>query len=301
MRILITGGTGFVGSGLSRRLVEDGHQVTILTRSAAGRTSDYERISFLEGDPTRKGLWQEEVAKHDGVINLAGASIFSRWTRTVKQSIRDSRILSTRHVVEALKSAGKGAFLFNTSAVGYYGFRGDEELDENADPGQDFLALLALDWEAEARRAEEYGVRVVITRFGIVLGRDGGALAQMVPLFQKRLGGRLGSGKQWFSWIHQQDLNEIFIFLLHHPEMAGPVNCTAPCPVRNEELAHTLGKVLNRPASMPVPAFMIKVVLGEFGTMLLHGQRVVPRRLLKQGFLFKFGELYPALQNLLAH
>jgi hypothetical protein len=300
MRIFLTGGTGFVGSSLSRRLAQEGCQVTILTRSASGRASDSEQISFLQGDPFLEGAWQEEAARHDGIINLAGAYIFSRWGRSVKQNIYNSRIKTTRNVVQSLSSAKKYAFLFNASAVGYYGFRGDEDLDEKVGPGQDFLALLARDWEVEAHRAEAYGVRVVIMRFGIVLGKHGGALAQMVPLFQRRLGGRLGSGKQWFSWIHQHDLNEIFVFLLHHPEITGPVNCTAPNPVRNEELAHTLGKILNRPASMGAPAFMIKVVLGEFGTMLLNGQRVLPKKLLENGFVFAFGELSPALKDLLS-
>ncbi|MBP1723709.1 MAG: hypothetical protein H6Q44_1414, partial [Deltaproteobacteria bacterium] len=188
MKIFITGGTGFVGKTLAPALVRSGHEVSILTRAAKEGSSG---ISWIEGDPTQKGKWQDAVKEHEAVINLAGASIFTRWTEEAKQKIRDSRILTTRHLVEALEG-GKGKAFLSTSAVGYYGFHGDEILSEEASPGGDFLALLAKDWEAEAKEAEKKGCRVVITRFGIVLGEKGGALGQMIPLFNKYLGGPLG-------------------------------------------------------------------------------------------------------------
>ena len=181
VKIFITGGTGFVGKTLASALIWSGKEVTILTRSAKGGPTG---IAWVEGDPTQRGGWQERVKGHDVVINLAGASIFSRWTEKTKKTLRESRILTTRHIVEAMEG-GKGKALFSTSAIGYYGFHGDEDLTEESPPGGDFLALLARDWEAEAREAEKRGCRVVIARFGIVLGEKGGALGQMIPLFEK--------------------------------------------------------------------------------------------------------------------
>jgi hypothetical protein len=189
--------------------------------------------------------------------------------------------------------------LFSASAVGYYGFHGDEEIDEASAQGQDFLARLAVEWEGEAIKAEEKGARVVITRFGIVLGEKGGALGQMVPLFKKFIGGPIGSGKQWFSWVHIKDLAEAFVFLMKHPKISGPVNLCSPHPVQNRDLANALGSVLHRPSFMPAPGFMIKLVLGEFGSVILEGQRVIPRQLLKHGFAFQYPEITRALQDIL--
>ena len=293
MKIFLTGGTGFVGKTLAPALVRSGHEVSILTRAAKEGSSG---ISWIEGDPTQKGKWQDAVKEHEAVINLAGASIFTRWTEEAKQKIRDSRILTTRHLVEALEG-GKGKAFLSTSAVGYYGFHGDEILSEEASPGGDFLALLAKDWEAEAKEAEKKGCRVVITRFGIVLGEKGGALGQMIPLFNKYLGGPLGSGKQWFSWIHIEDLVRACLFLLEHPEISGPVNFTAPNPVRNKELSQWLGRILGRPAFLPAPGFMLRLVLGEFGSILLEGQKVIPQKLLEAGFQFQYPEIAPALRQ----
>ena len=273
MRVLITGGTGFVGKQLSSRLVQDGNEVTILTRSLKGSEQAPKGISYLQGDPTQKGPWQEAIPNHDVVINLAGASIFSKWSDEYKKLIRDSRVFTTRNIIEGIPSkSGKKITLFSTSAVGYYGFHGDEELDEESPPGNDFLARLAIEWEAEALKAEEKGARVVITRFGIVLGEKGGALGQMIPLFKKFIGGPIGSGQQWFSWVHIKDLAEAFAFLMKHPEISGPVNVCSPNPVKNRDLAKALGKALHRPSFMPAPAFMIKLVLGEFGSVILEGQ-----------------------------
>jgi hypothetical protein len=183
--------------------------------------------------------------------------------------------------------------------VGYYGFHGDEELDEDSPPGNDFLARMAVEWEAEALKAKDKRARVVITRFGIVLGEKGGALGQMIPLFKKYIGGPIGSGRQWFSWVHIKDLAEAFAFLIKHPEVSGPVNVCSPNPVKNKDLAKALGKALHRPSFMPAPGFMIKLVLGEFGSVILEGQRVLPRRLLKHGFNFQYSNIEKALQNIL--
>lgn len=300
MRILMTGGTGFVGRQLTSRLVQEGHEVTILTRSLKGERETPKGVSYLEGDPTKKGSWQGEIRNHDGLINLAGASIFSKWTEEHKKAIRESRILTTQNIVEGIPSPLEKPFhLFSTSAVGYYGFCGDEELTEESPPGNDFLARIAIEWEGEALKAREKGARVVITRFGIVLGEKGGALSQMIPLFKKYIGGPIGSGNQWFSWIHIKDLAEAFVFLLNHPEISGPVNVCSPQPVRNKELAKALGKALHRPSFIPAPAFMVRWVLGEFGSVILEGQRVIPKRLLESGFKFQYPDIHQALQSII--
>jgi uncharacterized protein len=302
MKLFITGGTGFVGRSLTMRLLEEGHQITILTRSLRDSRPLPPGASYIEGDPTKEGAWQESVAEHDGVINLAGASIFRRWTDSAKQAMRDSRILTTDHIVEALKSRPpKQTRLLSASAVGYYGIHEDKDLDEQSPQGEGFLADLAGEWESSALRARESGVRVVLARFGIVLGEGGGALEKMIPLFKWWLGSPLGSGKQWFSWIHRQDLANAFVFLLEHDEISGPVNCTAPGPLRNEEMTRILGEVLGKPTFMPaVPGFVLAAVLGEFGSVLLKGQKVLPRRLMDSGFSFGFPELTGALEDLLA-
>lgn len=296
----MTGGTGFIGPHIAARLVQDGHEVTVLVRSGSEAKILVPGVAFLRGDPTQSGLWQEEMRKFDAVINLAGASIFSRWTEQQKRAIRESRISTTRHIVEAIEvSAGKSFTLFSTSAVGYYGFHEDEDLTEESPPGKDFLATVAAEWEGEAVRAKEKGARVIITRFGIVLGGTGGALGQMIPIFKSFIGGPIGSGRQWFSWVHMKDLTEAFIFLLNHPEISGPVNVCSPMPVRNKDLALALGKALNRPSFLPAPGFMVKLVMGEFGTVILQGQKVLPRRLIESGFIFEYPEIDKALESLI--
>ncbi len=297
----MTGGSGFVGTSITRQLVGRGDEVTVLTRRVSKDQKPLEGVSFLEGDPTREGPWQEQAAKHDVFINLAGASIFRRWTGEAKRVIRDSRLLTTRNLVAALEARkGKDTVLLSTSAVGYYGFHGDEFLDEASPAGEDFLASLGRDWEGEAVRAELYGARVLLCRFGIVLGRKGGALSQMLPLFKKGLGTALGSGNQWFSWIHEQDLVNVFLFLLDQKGLSGPVNFTAPEPVTNSAFTKALGKALGRPTFLPaVPGFVLKMMKGEFGTVLLKGQRVVPKKLLDAGFRFQFPAVQKALGDLL--
>ena len=298
MKVFITGGTGFVGRSLTPSLTRAGHEVTILSRSGSGSERFPAGVSFIEGDPTQKGSWQAVAKDHDVVINLAGPSIFSRWTEETKRKMRESRILATRNVVDATEG-GRVRILFSTSAVGYYGFHGDEILTEESPAGSDFLAQLARDWEKEAWKAGDRGCRVVATRFGIVLGEKGGALGQMIPLFEKYLGGPMGSGRQWFSWIHIEDLTRAFLFLMDHPEISGPVNFTSPNPVQNRTLARALGKAMHRPSFFPAPGFMLKLILGEFGSVLLEGQRVIPQKLLKGGFQFRYPKIDQALEKIL--
>ena len=261
MKILITGGLGFVGTQLSMRLLEKGHQVTVVDHSPEPHEHTPGEISYVSGDTTVQGAWQQEVAAQDGVINLAGASIFSRWNKNTKKLMYDSRVLTTRNVVEAMP-AKERAVLCSTSAVGYYGFRGDEEIAEDGTSGDDFLASLCVDWETEALKAADKGIRVAITRFGIVLGKTGGALGQMIPAFKKFVGGPLGSGNQWFSWIHMEDLLDAFLFVFENQEISGPVNFCSPNPVQNRDLAKALGKVLSRPSFLTTPSFMLKLVMG---------------------------------------
>jgi uncharacterized protein (TIGR01777 family) len=244
------------------------------------------------------GQWQEEIQKHETIVNLAGASIFKRWSERSKKVMYDSRILTTRNLVEPL-DAGGNALLCSTSAVGYYGFRGDEEITEEGLPGDDFLARLCCDWEKEASKAEDKGVRVVMPRFGIVLGKTGGALGQMIPAFKAFVGGPLGSGAQWFSWIHMDDLLSALLAVVDNGNLAGPVNFCSPNPVRNKELAKALGEALSRPAFLKAPGFMIRIMLGEFGDVLLEGQRVVPEKLLKSGLVFQYPEIRAALQEVI--
>ena len=299
MKVFITGGTGFVGAYLSRELALQGHEVTILTRKERAPDPAQPRIGYLVGDPTREGPWMAAPPEHDWIINLAGASIFGRWTPEVKKNLYESRILTTRNLVKALAAGDRRQLFCSTSALGYYGSRGDEPLTEASPPGNDFLAGLTMAWEAEALKAQDLGVRTVITRFGLVLGRGGGVLGQMVPLFRKFLGGPVGPGDQWFSWIHQQDQVRAFLFVKDHPEISGPVNFTAPNPVRNRDLAKALGRALHRPSFLPAPAFMIRLILGEFGQVVLEGQKVLPQKLLDAGFTYLYPAIEQALEDLL--
>jgi hypothetical protein len=299
MNVFMTGGTGFVGTYLTKKLIAEGHKVTILTQPLGSAALKLSGLAYADGNPTIKGPWQDSVKEHDVIINLAGASIFSRWTPQQKKILLESRIETTRNLVSALPDNAKNITFFSTSAVGYYGFHEDEELTENMPAGNDFLARLAYDWEQEALRAKDQGARVVITRFGIVLGKNGGAMGQMLPLFKYFLGGPLGSGLQWFSWLHMHDLAEAFIFLLKHQEINGAVNLCSPQPVRNVDLGRAIGKILHRPSFMPAPGFIIKLILGEFGSVLLKGQRVIPRRLLDAGFKFKYPDIEDALRSII--
>ncbi|MBW1798270.1 MAG: TIGR01777 family oxidoreductase [Deltaproteobacteria bacterium] len=301
MRVFMTGGTGFVGRTLTQKLTERGYGVTLLTRSIRQHESLPPGASFVEGDPTQKGAWLERVPEHEIIINLAGAPIFDRWTKKYKKTMRDSRVLTTQNLVTALSGReGKETVFLSTSAVGYYGFYGDEELHEGSPPGSDFLATVTREWEASALEAEKYGVRVLLCRFGIVLGSGGGALGEMVPVFKKGLGSPLGNGKQWISWIHEQDLVDIYLFLIERKGESGPINCTAPNPVTNKELTKALGEALKKSTLMPaVPGFVIKLMKGEVGSVLLNGQKVLPRRLLHMGFNFRFSSIRDALKDIL--
>jgi uncharacterized protein (TIGR01777 family) len=298
MKIFITGGLGFVGRHLSTALLEDGHQVTGVGRSSnpAGMI-EHPSFTYLVADTTQPGKWQTGVADHDIVINLTGKSIFTYWTQKAKKQIYDSRILTTRNLADSLAGAGDTLF-FNTSAIGYYGDRGEDVLTEDEPQGDDFLAGVCRDWEREALKAQTDKVRVVLTRFGIVLDRGGGAMASMIPAFKFFLGGRLGSGRQWFPWIHLDDVISAYQFVIAHPEITGPVNWCAPQPVRNQELTEILARKVNRPVMLPTPTFVIKAVLGEFGEALICSQRGCPAVLQDAGFHFQYGDIDSALDEI---
>lgn len=302
MKIFLMGGSGFIGKTLIQTLIDRGHTVTILTRAVKQYVSLPQGAVFFEGNPTCPGPWQEELRTHDSVINLAGASIFRRWTKKAKKTILESRVLTTRNIATALNEGkGRVAHLLNASAVGYYGFHGDEVLDESAPQGDDFLANIVNAWETEARRCEQSGVRVVLCRFGLVMGRSGGALRQMSLPYKFYMGGPLGSGKQWVSWVHQQDLAAMIVFLLERDSIRGPVNCTSPNPVRNNDLARTLGRVLRRPAiAPPVPRFLLWLILGEFSSLVVKSQRVVPNVLQTEGFHSQFPTIQNTFEDLLS-
>ena len=296
MKFLITGGTGFVGSFLTKQLLQDEHEVTVIGRSSA-LLSRPGRFHAISADTTQKGSWQHALKDVDAVINLAGMSIFQRWTRAYKQQIYDSRILTTRHVVEGM-TGERPQILISTSAVGYYGSRGDDILTEAEPCGRDFLSRLGKDWEHEAFEAEKKNVRVVVARFGVVMGRSGGALKQMITPFKWGVGGPMGSGRQWFSWIHIADLLAGLMFMLENATIQGAVNLCSPKPVTSGELARTLGAVLGRPAVLPAPSFALRLILGEFAETLLASQRVIPEKLIASGFVFNFPELKDALTDL---
>jgi uncharacterized protein (TIGR01777 family) len=297
MKILITGGTGFVGSAVSQRLLEMGHEVTVLGSSSRCRLPAHPHLTYVAADTTRPGDWQRHVPGQEALINLAGRSVFNLWTESYKQAIYDSRVLTTRNLVTALPASSE-AVLLSTSAAGYYGDGGEVEKTETSGPGSDFLARVCRDWEAEASKAAANGVRVVLMRFGVVLGKGGGAMATMKTPFQFGLGGPIGSGRQWFPWIHLDDLVGAMLFLLSAEECSGPCNFTAPQSVRQKEFARQLGAALHRPAFLPTPALVMKLVLGEFGRSLLQGQKVVPKALIDSGYLFTYPELGSALREI---
>jgi uncharacterized protein len=300
MDIFLAGATGFVGSALIPHLLAEGHQVRVLVRNPGKAGQLPAPVKVVNGDPTRPGPWQQEAAGAQVVINLTGTSIFTRWTPAAKRQILDSRILATRNLVEAMGPAGPDGAktLINASAAGYYGGQGDEVKTEAAGPGRDFLAEVCVAWEKEAFRAGQHGHRVVATRLAVVLGRGGGALSQMLTPFRLGLGGRLGSGRQFFPWIHLADLTAIFAFLIKHPEISGPVNCGAPNPINNAEFTRALGRALNRPTWLPVPGFMLRLLFGEMSSVLLTGPAMIPAVLQKHGFAFQFPAIDQALVDL---
>jgi len=296
MNILITGGMGFVGQHICRYLLKAGHQVTACGRSAKQDKLAHSDFTYLSIDTSVKGDWQEQISQFDTIINLAGVSIFKRWTDTYKQSIYNTRIQTTRNIVSAMSN---NTCLFNASAVGYYGPCKDNSITESHPPGKDFLAAVCKDWETEALKAKTKNCRVIIGRFGIILGHGGGALQSMLPAFRLMLGGPLGNGKQWVPWMHILDLCRAVSFLIENDDSDGMFNFCAPQPIQNSDFTRALGKALNRPAVIPAPAFMIRLIFGELAETLLTGQKAIPEQLLNKGFSFYFTNIDQSLSDLL--
>jgi uncharacterized protein (TIGR01777 family) len=306
MRVFITGGTGLIGRRLIARLRERGDEPVILTRRAAhARELFGSAVQVVEGDPMRSGAWMDAVGESDAVIHLAGENVFARrWNAAFKAMLHDSRIRSTQQVVEALRrkpirADGRPKILVNASAIGYYGPRDDEELNEDSPPGSDFLAKLCIEWEKAARAAESSGVRVAFVRVGIVLDKEGGALAKLLTPFRLGAGGPVGSGRQWMSWIHHADIVRLFLLALDNPQAQGTLNGTAPDPVTNRDFSKVLGRVLHRPSFVWTPALALRVMLGEAATLVVTGQRVLPTRSSALGYAFQYPELPAALTQIL--
>ncbi len=297
MRLIVTGGSGFIGAPLCAALLEQGHALTLFTRTSP-RDPNTGTKRWLHWTPGTLRDWDEALDGADGIINLAGEPIAAKsWSNHQRRRIERSRIDATRSLIQACaKAKVKPKFLINASAVGYYGPHGDEVITEETPPGNDFLSMVCHQWEEEAMKAEALGLRVVRLRIGIVLGPGGGALKKMAEPFKYFVGGALGSGQQWMSWIHLEDLIRLIAVVIDNPQAHGPVNATAPNPVRNKEFSQALGKLLGRPSWLPVPGFALKLALGEMADMLLTGQRVVPAAAEKLGFQFRYPNLPEALE-----
>jgi uncharacterized protein (TIGR01777 family) len=316
MRVFVTGGTGLIGRNLVRRLLERGDQVVVLSRQAdrVRRDPAIRPVQVVQGDPSVAGGWGSEVDGCDAVINLVGHNIFAeRWRPEVRRKIRDSRVYSTEHVVSAIdKAHARPKVLVQASAIGYYGSRGDEDLTESSPPGSDFMAVVCREWQEAAAPAESLGVRIATIRTGVVLAKGEGALGVMTPIFKWLPGGAapVGSGesgfkpakgRQWLSWIHIDDIAGIFLAALDNAEAHGPINGTAPNPVRNAEFGKALARVLRRPF-LPVgpPDAVLEVVLGEVAQVVTKGQKVLPEKAQQLGYVFKYPDLLPALQAIFA-
>ena len=301
MKVVLAGASGFLGQPLVRSLSADGHDVVLLTRGSKGPGPGVRTVTW-NPDGTA-GAWAEALDGADAVVNLAGESIAEgRWTPARKAALTESRLLSTRSLVAAITLAKtQPPVLVSSSAVGYYGPHGDEPVTETDGASDDFLGRLSLEWERAAQAAESGGTRVVLVRTGLVLERDGGALKAMLPPFRFCVGGPLGSGSQYWPWIHRADWVALMRFLLLHPNVQGPVNLTAPVPVTNEEFSRTLARVLGRPCLFRAPAFVLRLAMGEMAdALLLTGQRVVPARAQELGFRFTYETLEPALRAILS-
>ena len=303
MKVAITGATGLVGSRLVAVLKQKGHQILVLTRNPSKAqtifpASAYPNLEIVQYTPLQSGTWQQSISGCDAVVNLAGEPIAERWSPQQKQAIMESRQLGTRKLVEAIANAAvKPQVLVSGSAIGYYGTSESQAFDETSDTGNDFLAQVCQNWEAEAQQVTTSGVRLVTVRVGIVLA-NGGALGKMLGPFKMFAGGPIGSGKQWFSWIHREDLVNLILQGIEQQEMSGVYNATAPNPVRMGTLCQVLGEVMNRPSWLPVPDFVLEILLGDGAVVVLEGQKVLPQKTLASGFNFQYPELKPALKEI---
>lgn len=294
MKIALTGATGFVGTRLVARLLAAGHQLHALGRS---RPSDT-RVSHFWWDAMKEEPLDASLEGMDAVINLAGEPVAQRWNSDIKRRIRESRALGTRNLVSAISKLRRPPMiLVSASASGYYGDRGEEMLTESSPPGSGFLCDVCVEWEQEALKGRDLGLRVALIRIGIVLGRNGGALEQMLPPFRLGVGGKLGTGKQWMSWIHIDDLVGLFDHAVQHSNASGPLNGVAPGPVRNEDFTKALAAAVHRPAVLPAPMFGLRLLFGEMASIVTASQRILPEATRQSGFDFRFTDLRDALKD----
>ncbi|HEY5343547.1 MAG TPA: TIGR01777 family oxidoreductase [Solirubrobacteraceae bacterium] len=307
MRVTVTGASGLIGSALVAELRERGAEVTVLSRDAS-RARAALGVEAVRWDPLGEPAPVDALTGADAVVHLAGENIAQRWSARAKRAIRESRVLGTANLLAGLEAAGREEdgrgggrprILISGSAVGYYGPRGEEPLDEDAPPGNDFLAETCVAWEAEARKASALGMRVVVLRTGVVLDRDGGALAKMLPPFRLGVGGPVAGGEQYMSWVHREDLVGMIAAALADERWSGPVNGTAPEPVSNREFSHALGHALHRPSLLPVPGFALGLLYGEMAEIVTTGARVMPAKALVLGYDFRHPELGEALRSAL--
>lgn len=303
MKILMTGGTGFIGSEVCKKLLKRGYEVILLIRINEKPRLNLQLpgVSFVEYGYTADSQIPTDLMQEvDGIINMAGEPIFNgKWTEEKKKKILESRINITRQLVESIaKLSGKRPkTLVSASAVGYYGPRDATEIFEDGLPGTDFLAQVCAQWEAEALKAVNLGVRTIVLRTGIVLDKGGGALAQMINPYKYFVGGPIGSGKQYFSWIHREDMTELYVTAVTDTRISGPVNATAPYPVTMNELSQSIGKALHKPSWLPVPAFLAKLIMGESAQVVVTGQRVIPQKLLSINFPYGYKYIHEALKS----
>jgi uncharacterized protein (TIGR01777 family) len=300
MRVAVTGATGTIGRALVSELRERGDHVTAVSRNAERASTSLGVPVEQWEEPTRQPAPAAALSGRDALVHLLGETLAQRWSADAKREIRDSRVLGTRNLVAGLRALPAGErprVLVSQSAVGVYGPRGDERLDESAPAGDDFLAEVVRDWETEARTAEELGIRVVLSRTGVVLSESGGALEKMMPFFKLGIGGPVAGGRQYVPWVHLDDVVGAMLFALDTEAASGPLNVTAPEPATNKELSRALGRVLRRPAFAPVPGLAVKTLYGEMAMIVTTGQRAVPTRLTELGYAFRRPELEGALRE----
>ena len=301
MKIVIAGGSGFLGSALVRRLVRDGHAVAVLTRDSSRAVPSIPgTVPRLWWDGLNVGPWSAVIDGADAVVNLTGQDIGKqRWTRARKDQIRRSRVMSTDALVHAIRRAASRPEVFiNVSAVGYYGATGNDVVTEGHRPGTGFLAGVTVAWEASARMAATLGVRVVLLRSGIVLGKGGGVLAKMTVPYRLYVGGKLGSGRQWIPWVHIDDFIEVILKVIQTPSLIGPINVVSPGIVRMDEFSAVLARVLDRPLWAHVPSIVLRLIFGEMASTVLTGQQAVPEVLNRSGFRFRYQSLATALRQI---
>lgn len=295
MKICITGGSGFIGSKLSKKLIDEGHSVLIIDLKEPKNKGN--SIEFIKCDLLKEAV-PNKILECNAIIHLAGVNIFNKWTNEYKKLILESRIIPAQKILNLTKNSDKGPKIFiSASAIGYYGDRGEKELTENSPNGNDFLAEVCEQWEEVSAKSKDNGMRWISVRTGIVLGPDGGIISKLKPIFKNFIGGPIGNGKQWFSWIYIDDLLNIYTEALTNDSLKGPINAVSPNPIRNKEFSNMFGRTLKKPSLIPVPKFVLKIVFGELANVLIASQKVLPNKLKEIDFKFINPDIKDALRK----